>query len=77
MPCGLWRLLAPEPVDEVVAGNHLVAVQQQDGEKRPLSRPAEGHLDLVTVHLQRTEDTEPHEPILGVCEPIARFLRGG
>jgi hypothetical protein len=54
------RRLVPESVDEMVAGQHGAAVQQELGEERPLLRAAERHRPASRQGLDGPEDPELH-----------------
>ena len=53
-------LRAPELLEETVVGHHLVGVQQQQSQQRPLPRPAEGQRASPVVYLERSEDPKVH-----------------
>jgi hypothetical protein len=57
---GRGRLVSPELVDDHVAGQGLVAVQEQEGEDSALSRAAERNSSLVVERLDRAEDAVVH-----------------
>jgi hypothetical protein len=57
---GSGRLDAPELIDQPVARDDLVRMQEQESEQRPLARAGERHLLPVAGDLQRPEDSELH-----------------
>ena len=59
-PGSLRRALTPELVDNHVARQSLVAVQEQEREDCPLSRPAQRQAAFAVEHLQGPEDAVVH-----------------
>jgi hypothetical protein len=61
------RLLAPERVDQALAPDDLVHVQQQEGEQGALARAADGQYRAVALDLERPEqaELEPRPPVPG------------
>ena len=59
-PGGVGRRGTPELVDEPVAGDDLVGVQQQEGEQGALLRAAELQDPAFFTDLERPEDAELH-----------------
>ena len=61
------RLLAPERVDQALAPDDLVRVQQQQGEQGALARAADGQYRTVALDLERPEqaELEPRPPVPG------------
>jgi hypothetical protein len=58
---GSGRLtLAPDALDQAVAGDRFVRVQEEDREQRPLLRAPERQLMAVVPHLDGTENSELH-----------------
>jgi hypothetical protein len=57
---GRRRRLAPQLVDQALGGDHLVRVQQEDGEQRALLRAAEHERASVLDHLQRAKKPKFH-----------------
>lgn len=58
---GLWQLRrprGPQPVDETLGRNDLVGVQEQQREKRPLTRAAQRQRPPFLEHLDRAEYPE-------------------
>ena len=56
---GLARVeIVGEPVDR----DHLVRVQEEDGERRSLLRPAEPDLAALVGDLERSQDPELEQP---------------
>ena len=53
------RLGTPQPVDQDVLGDHLVRVQEQDGQERTWLLPAEIDVGAVARGYDRPEDAEP------------------
>ena len=60
----LGRLLAPELVDQPVAGEHLVRVHEQQRQQRALLRARERQRPVAVANLQRSQDPELHCPTL-------------
>jgi hypothetical protein len=54
------RLVAPQLVDHARRAQHLVAVQQQESEQRPLLAPLHGDFAALVEHLERTEYAVVH-----------------
>jgi hypothetical protein len=67
------RPLAPQAVDQAVAGDDLVRVQQQDGEERTLLRTAEREITTVALHGDGAENRKHHDNLLS---SLAARLRG-
>jgi hypothetical protein len=61
---GRRRVAGPEPVDEAFARHRFVAVNDQDGEQRPLLRRAELELFAGFDDRERAEDPEFHQRLL-------------
>ncbi len=57
---GLGRPRPPQVVDQAIARNHRVGVQQQDREKRPLLGRSERKRLVLVENLKRSEDPEIH-----------------
>jgi hypothetical protein len=57
---GLGRGPAPQLVDQSVAGNDLVRVQQENREQLARFRACDGDLPAALAYLERTEDQELH-----------------
>jgi hypothetical protein len=56
-----WRRrLGPQPVDQPIARNGPVRIQQKDRKDSALLRAAESELTTVHPRLERTEDRELH-----------------
>ena len=55
-----WRALAPELVDDDVARQRLVAVEEQEGQHCALPRAAERELSFPVERLERPEDAVVH-----------------
>ena len=53
-----WRSVAPELVDQPIAAERLVGVQQQHGQQRPLPSPAHRHHAVGVKDLEWAEDAE-------------------
>ena len=51
-------LLAPERIDQAIAGDDLVRLQQESGQQRPALLAAERDRLTVEVHRERTEELE-------------------
>ena len=60
VPCTRWRVLAPHPVDQLVAGDDLVGVQQQHGQRSTLLRPAQRQRSVAPTDLQRPQHKKVH-----------------
>src|SRR5262249_33969001 len=69
------RSLAPQAVDEPVARDDLVRVQEQKRLQRALLRPAKGHRPAVNPDLDRAEHRELHRLSYAFCKPFSTFLR--
>jgi hypothetical protein len=54
-------VLAPKLVDEAVGRNHLVRVDEEEGEELPLLASCERHGRVVGDYLERTEQAVLHE----------------
>ena len=54
VPCRLRRRF-PETLDELVGGQHLVCVDEQDGQQGSLARATDGDGPVPVVDLQRAE----------------------
>jgi hypothetical protein len=54
------RLLTPESVDQVVARDDAVRVEEEDGEQRPLLGGADVDRPAVVDDLERPQDTKVH-----------------
>ena len=67
-------IVAPEGVDEVVGGHHLVRAQQQHQEQRLHLRRGENDVDSVAPHLQRPQDPVLEHPPIFVRLPDRRDL---
>jgi hypothetical protein len=52
------RVVGPQLLDQAVAGDDPVGLEQQDGQERPLLRAAERQPVPVRVDLERTENAE-------------------
>ena len=52
----LRRTLAPDGVDEAVAGEGVAARSDETGEHRPSLVPRDGDRGLITPHLEGPED---------------------
>jgi hypothetical protein len=50
----------PELLDDPIAGNRVVALQDEQGEQGALAASAEGHRAPIVEHFQRTEDADVH-----------------
>ncbi len=68
-PGGLREVRHPELVDEPVAGDDLVGVQQQGGEQGALLRAAEPQDPAFFPDLERPEDPKLH-PGLSFSGPL-------
>jgi hypothetical protein len=55
-----WRSLPPQAVDEAVARDDLVGVQEEDGEQRALLRAPKRKLTTVVPRPDGTENRELH-----------------
>ena len=53
--------LPPELLDQAVPGDHLVGVQQQQRQQRPLLGPPERERPIAVEYLQRPQDPEVHQ----------------
>ena len=58
---GRWRALSPDAVDQPVARDGGVRVQQQDREERALLGPAQRQVLTVSLDRERPEYREVHE----------------
>ena len=65
---GGGRPLAPELVDQPLARDHLVRMEEQHREERLLLGRAERHGQSVVEHMQRTEDAVVDQPVLPLVE---------
>ena len=70
--------LPPERINEVIARDDLVAVQQQHRQQRPLLSPPERDRLPVLRYRERSKRLKPHAggmkpPIRRVCEFLARW----
>ena len=54
------RLLTPELVDDPIDGDHLVPMQEQEGEKRTRPRAAERDGTAILGDLERAQQPELH-----------------
>ena len=59
---GSGRLLAPQRLDQLSAGHHLLAMQQQHREQRPLLGARRGHVAATLDDPQRTKQLVLHPP---------------
>ncbi len=60
-PGCVGRLLAPQLVDETIARDRLVRVEQEEGKEAALFRASELHVRSLVVHdLDRPENAELH-----------------
>jgi len=57
---GLGRLSLPEGVDQAVARDDLVPVEQQDGQQTALLGAPKAHRPRLGVNLERPKDAELH-----------------
>jgi hypothetical protein len=57
---GRRRPLAPHALDQAIARDGLIRVQEEDCEKGPLLRSSERQLTAVAPHLDRTEKSKVH-----------------
>src|SRR5438034_7569243 len=57
---GRRRPLAPEPVDQALARERLVRMQQEERQERPLLRAAHPQRAAFAKHLQRSEQPKLH-----------------
>ncbi|MGH3134980.1 MAG: hypothetical protein ACRDPV_00625 [Gaiellaceae bacterium] len=62
----LRRMLVPELVDEPVARDDLVRMNDQDTEQRALTGAAQGDLPAVPPRLQRPENPELERAVRAV-----------
>ena len=60
MACARGRAFSPQPVDQAVARDGFVRVEEKEGEQRALLRPAERKLMAVLQHLDGSENPELH-----------------
>ncbi len=60
MDPGLRKPVAPKLVEQPVARDDLVRVQEQKSENRPLLRPRQTERPAAVTHLQSAEDSEVH-----------------
>jgi hypothetical protein len=70
VPRGRRRAIAPELVDQALARDHSVRVEQEDCQERALFRAADRDLAAVLDDLERAEDPELHDPLV---PPLARL----
>ncbi len=59
VPSSRGRLFAPERVDQPLARDGLVAMEQQEREEGSLPGPAKRERIAVPPHFERAEDVEP------------------
>ena len=57
---GLGRLVAPQLLEQPLARQDVVSVQQQDGEQRALARSADQEPPTVRAHLEWAQDEKFH-----------------
>jgi len=58
------RLAAPEALDQFVAGNDLVGVQEKERQNGAVARLAKGKPRAFAPHLERAEDSEVHRQLV-------------
>ena len=63
------RRLAPELVDQALARDELVRMQEQDRQDEPLLQPAQRDRLALVDHLERPEDPVLHEHVLPLPKP--------
>ena len=63
------RRLTPDQVDQPLAGDDLVGVQQQDRQHAALARPAERRCHVPGSRLDRAEEPEVHFPAQSATVP--------
>src|SRR5436190_23171971 len=63
------RRLAPEVVDQALARDELVRMQEQDRQDEPLLQPAQRDRLALVDHLERPEDPVLHEHVLPLLKP--------
>jgi hypothetical protein len=68
--CALGRLLSPQRVDQLSAGDDLLAVQEQHREQRPLLRARRRQLTVTVGDPKWTKQLELHS--LGLSHALAR-----
>ena len=76
------RRVGKQPVQQAVAGDDPVGVQQEQREQRPLLRAANRNRSAVHPHFERPEDRELHRSSLAQrapcfkrgCDPLERKL---
>lgn len=57
----MGRSLSPDPVDQTVAGDRAIGVQQEHSQRQPLLRAAEIDHATACAYLERPEDRELHD----------------
>jgi hypothetical protein len=68
---GRWWRVAPQLVDQPVAGDQLVRVKEQNGQERALLDAAERQHVVPLGHLQWAKDPEVHVLYLRVAATVA------
>jgi len=58
--CGPRRSPAPDVLDQAVARDDAVGVEQKNGEQRPLFRRADVDRATIVENLQRSQDSKLH-----------------
>ncbi len=71
------RSLPPELVDQLVGGDDLVRVEEEDGEERTLLATAELDPPTLVGDLQRTQDPEIHLACCTLRRQVEPLIRSG
>ena len=66
------RLVAPQLVDQAVGGEHLIGVQQEEGQERARLDSAERERPALLNHFERAKEAEVHVGPLQVARPYHR-----
>src|SRR5919106_5756641 len=69
-------MIAPELLDQAVAGHDLVGAEQQEGDERPLARSPEGYRPVVEPRFERAEQPEL-ERVVACHRPVTRSSSPG
>src|SRR5262245_63726440 len=74
---GRRRRLAPELVNQTLAGDDRARMQEEHSEERPLLRRAELHLGVGVEDLQRAENAEVHGAVVPRPRPRIKSAKSG
>jgi len=74
-PSRLGRLLTPESVEQAVARDDLVGIQQQHCEQASLFRPAHIERPLAVEHFEWTENPKLHARLAPTVAPRPKALK--